>query len=190
MSVFFWSPKDLELGSKNSTLKQEVFSCPADRDSHGSGYASVIFRVDDGSDSVWASCFPNMFARSNTDTQGYGREMAGGSIDPRTGYLYMKTGLDLGGDLDDAAADESGMKKLNTSTYVQFLIWDPATGRYVDSRPVQPQSLQQRSWYFMKNSAWFAGRRENYSRANRGDFVLGDLVRSDATVGLGRAYRS
>lgn len=130
-----------------------------------------------------------MFVRSNTDTQGYAREIAGGSIDPRTGYLYMKTGMDYqGADLEDARANT--INNLNNSTSVQFLIWDPATGRYVDSRPVQPQSLQQRSWYFMKNSAWYQGHREDYSSRYKNDFILGHIIKANASISIEIPYRA
>ncbi|MDR0285984.1 MAG: Ig-like domain-containing protein, partial [Propionibacteriaceae bacterium] len=103
----------------------------------GSGGWNSVVRVTDGSPDIYVGCMAGTRAGSDWKnmTPGSGWHTAtGGEGDQLTGYLYIQN---MWGSLDDQSQTSTS---INGSTQ-QFTIWDPTSGSYVQSGPVQPQDL-------------------------------------------------
>lgn len=124
-----------------------------------SEYSNIMFRVDDGSPTVWVAMWPNHFMSHGTARARSG-ELSGMEVDPRTGYIYVKGSVNWTGSspeksrVDCIAANSDSVN--TTCQGVQFLVWDPATGRYAESHEIQPKTLNERKKYYLNNQAWFS----------------------------------
>lgn len=176
LSVFFWDYH--MLGRADWVLDPSTIPCPensqgctTDGRTNMTSY-NIIFRVDDGSNVLWAARFPGggFVRKSSGRTVRYNNtnaELSGTQVDPRTGYIYFKSAIDLDNNywldvrnvrdrhLNLFGQDGPIRDNVNGGAgQIQFMIWDPATGDYTFSREIQPKNLLQRSLYYLKASAW------------------------------------
>ncbi|MDR0285693.1 MAG: Ig-like domain-containing protein, partial [Propionibacteriaceae bacterium] len=133
LSVYFWAHDGSDYINSTSFLDCSKIS------GYGpEGWISVV-RVTDGSPDIKVGCMPSVRNTGdwNNMAPNVGNPYAtGGEANQLNGYLYLQS---MWGALDNQLYDNTSV---NTSTQ-QFAIWDPVTGDYVQSGPVQPADFVQ-----------------------------------------------
>lgn len=152
MSVLFWA---FDMKSWNASIKSNYSICPIN--------STAIWRVNSGKRGtdtpVQVSCFPWNVIYNSVNLGDPTHQLSGGQIDPRTGYLYVETHrisyLDNAVRNAGTSADNNWYNNNQGEANYQIVVWDPTTGHWLSSGPIQPLTLSDRRKYALTNQGWF-----------------------------------
>lgn len=169
MGVYFWnwaSDRGANAAFKSGTMESKLCtSLPNGGDPNGS--TTPILRIQSGSSNIQVGCMPNHvkldtqyeinsnYNYFNDNNDRILSQIVAGQVDSKTGFIYFRT--DRAAFLD-AYGEKSSMPNANLAesgeANAQFVIWDPISGTYVLSGPIQPQTIYERKKYFLNYASW------------------------------------
>ncbi|MDR2930813.1 MAG: Ig-like domain-containing protein [Propionibacteriaceae bacterium] len=126
LSMYFWSHDGADL------VNTSILDCNAVTGRPANEWISVV-RVTNGDSKIQVGCMPapSMAPTYPPAPTGYGYA-TGGEGDQLTGLIYIQSDYSS---LDNQPASSTAP---NSTHVVQFTIWDPVTGKFSSSGPVQP----------------------------------------------------